>query len=452
MKQVRLGGAVGLLVALLLGGAPPSSHAQLFFASRPNPEFTIGPLLVRASVTPALGPVTVDVLWSLVIPPTRSAGEFEQDLYLLWPGPVTGDAGTGPPDPALARYVEARGFLVIDEGRLALFAEGLYQMESDVPPEPVKGGAPFVTFVRGGGPSGLTPPATYIRIPWTPKLANPAWRMDLRMTINGLIKPKKARWIENVFWGQRHVVSISFNEVRHGGLFPMYFEHRDRVVRLADDPAHLLINFADADHLKIDEVVPPASTRRMSEILESTEVVSLFLDRSGGLAPQELKVQFGYFRGFQAWAPIVIPMLFFILGNLAGPLVTRLVRRIAKGVAARVRVGRPGDPWGGRETGVVLSRDALARITPGETTYDEVVRLCGPEAEERQVFGSAERRTLVYRGRRVVPHRRRTFGWLATVSHWNVEHHEVEIEFEQDRVRDVQARVRNSRFAQPETG
>lgn len=452
MKQGLLSGAMGLLVALLLAGAPAPGHAQLFLASRPHPEFMIGPLFVRASVTPALGPVTVDVLWSLVIPPTRSAGEFEQDLYLLWPGSVTGDASAGPPDPALARYVEARGFVVIAEGRLALFARDLYQTGKDRPQEPVEGGAPFVTFVRAGGPLGLTSPGTYIRIPWTPKLANPTWLMDLRMTVSGLVKPKKASWVENVFRGQRYLISIGFNDVRHRALFPMYFEHRDRIVRLADDPSQLLMNFADADHLKIDEVAPQSSIRRMSESLESTEVVSLFLDKSEGLKPQMLTVQFGYFKGLQAWAPILIPMLFFILGNAAAPLLNRLLGRIVKGVTARVRVGRPSESWSGRETGVVLARDVLAGITPGETTYDEVVRLCGPEAEERQQLGSAERRTLVYRGRRVVPHRRRTFGWLSTVSHWDVEHHEVEIEFEQDRVRDVQARVRRSRFSHPESG
>ena len=34
---------------------------------------------------------------------------------------------------------------------------------------------------------------------------------------------------------------------------------------------------------------------------------------------------------------------------------------------------------------------------------------------------SGETRTLVYRGQRMVPHRRRSFGWFATVSHWEVE-------------------------------
>ena len=452
MRQGHFSGAMGLLVALLLAGAPAPGHAQLFLASRPHPEFTIGPLFVRASVTPALGPVTVDVLWSLVIPPTRSGSEVEQDLYLLWPGSVTGDASAGPSDPALARYVEARGLVVVAEGRLALFARDLYQVGKDRPREPVEGGAPFVTFVRTGGALGLSAPATYIRIPWTPKLVNPTWLMDLRMTINGLVKPMKASWVENVFRGERHLISIGFNDVRNRALFPMYLEHRHHVVHLADHPSQLLMNFADADHLKIDEVTPPSSIRRMSESLERTEVVSLFLDKSEGLKPQMLTVQFGYFKGLQAWALILIPMLFFILGNAAAPLLNRLLGRIVKGVTARVRVGRPSAPWSGRETGVVLPREVLGRLIPGETTYDEVLRVCGADAEERQQRGSAERRTLVYRGRRVVPHRRRTFGWLSTVSHWDVEHHEVEIEFEQDRVRDVQARVRRSRFSHPESG
>ncbi len=60
----------------------------------------------------------------------------------------------------------------------------------------------------------------------------------------------------------------------------------------------------------------------------------------------------------------------------------------------------------------------------------------------------SETRTLVYRGQRVVPHRRRSFGWLATVSHWDVEHQEVQIDFERDRVQDIHARIRRSRLTE----
>ena len=56
-----------------------------------------------------------------------------------------------------------------------------------------------------------------------------------------------------------------------------------------------------------------------------------------------------------------------------------------------------------QSTGVILSSAALDRITPGETTYQEVLRL------------------------------------------WDIEHHEVVIEFDGDHVRDLQADVRRMR-------
>jgi hypothetical protein len=59
---------------------------------------------------------------------------------------------------------------------------------------------------------------------------------------------------------------------------------------------------------------------------------------------------------------------------------------------------------------------------------------------------------VIYRGQRMVPHRGRRFGWFATVSHWDVEHHEVQIDFEQERVRDIQARIRRTRMSQSAAG
>ncbi|HWN92948.1 MAG TPA: hypothetical protein VNQ15_16125, partial [Verrucomicrobiae bacterium] len=85
-------------IAALLLVAPVAAEGQVFLASRPNPEFTIGPLFVRATVTPELSAVTLDVLWSLVIPPTRSGAAIQQDLYLLWPNSVGASAADGPPD------------------------------------------------------------------------------------------------------------------------------------------------------------------------------------------------------------------------------------------------------------------------------------------------------------------------------------------------------------------
>src|SRR5262249_32104123 len=218
--RARPGVIRALIAALLLVAAPGTAGAQVFRASWPNPEFMMGPLCVRVAVTPELG-VTLDVLWSLVIPPNKSGAAIAQDLYLLWPNSV-GMTTQGAPDPALAAYVTERGFTTIKEGRLPLFAQSLYRIGEEMPPEPVK----------GGGPLGLTSPVTYVRIPWTPLLANRTWLMDLRMDVTDIVKRRTATWIEDLFWGPHYALALTFNDVRPRALFPLYFEHRDRVVRL----------------------------------------------------------------------------------------------------------------------------------------------------------------------------------------------------------------------------
>jgi hypothetical protein len=438
------------LAALLLLAAPGAAHAQIFLATRPDPAFAIGPLFVQASVTPALGPIGVDVLFSVDVPPTRSAAEFAQDLFLIWPSALVGDPAAGPPDPALEKYLAARGLDVIDSGRVTLAARNLYRTDNAVADEPIPGGAPFATFVRDDTALGLSPPATWIRIPWDPKFANKVYLINLKLTTRGLVKAKPSTWVERTLWGPRHRFSLSFNETRHRAVFPMYFQHRERVLRLADEPAQLIINFASADRLKLDEMSPSAARRQLSETLESTDTVSLFLDRSEGLTPQVLSVQFGYFTGLQSWAPVLIPTFFFVLGNIAAVLVRNVAERLSKRWMGRVLFWRTRDEPRVRQQGVVLDPETVQRIVPGVTTYHEVLELCGSEVEEQSRLTDPGQRRLVYRGRRVVPRRRRAFGWLATVSHWDVEQHEVHIDLEHDVVRDVQARVTRSRLSVPE--
>jgi hypothetical protein len=438
-----------VLAALLSMAAPGAAHAQLFLASRPDPTFAIGPLFVQASVAPALGPVVVEVLFSVAVPPTKSAIDIEQDLLLVWPGAVVPDRAVGPPDPALEKYLATRGFDVIDSGRVALAARNLYRSDNAAA-EPIAGGAPFATFVRSNGALGLSPPATWVRIPWNPRFANKVYLIELRLTTRGLIKDKPSTWIERTFWGPRHRLSLSFNEIRHQAVFPLYFQHRDRVIRLGEDPAQLIVNFADADHLKVDEMSPQSARRQLSETLDSTDTVSLFLDRSEGITPQVLSVQFGYFTGLQSWAPVLIPTLFFVLGNVAAVLVRNVAERLSKRWTGRVLFWRGRDQPRVRQQGVVLDERTLGQIVPGMTTSEEVRRLCGVDVEEQSRLTDPGRRRLVYRGRRVVPQRRRAFGWLATVDHWAVEQHEVDIELERDVVRDVQARVTRSRLSVPE--
>jgi hypothetical protein len=438
-----------LLTALVLAAAPGAAHGQVFIATQPKPEFTIGPLFVRASVGPAPGPLEVSVLFSLVVPATVTGSAVAQDLYLLWPGEVDGELVPGAADPGLRRAVEDRGFQVAREGRLPLSARAVYAGRDRPKPEPIAGGAPFVTYTREAGPLGQGSPGSWIRIPWTPRLVDRTWLIELRMRLTGLRRVKQATWLENALWGERHVVTLSFNDVRTRTTFPMYLAYRDRVVHLADDPSQLTITFTDGDHLKIHEVYPGSSQRRSSETRRATEIVSAYLDPSEGIRPQILSVQFGYFTGWKAWSPLLFATAFFVLGNLAGPLITMLVKTVGARLQGRVRFGPSSGAPAQRETGTIVPRETLARISPGETTHAEILRLCGPDPEERERLSAPGRRTLVYRGRRVVPHGRRRFGWLATVNRWDIEHHEVEIELEGDRVRDVQAQVNRSTLSQP---
>ncbi len=428
---------------------PAAAPAQVFVASQPQPPFEIGPLFVRASVTPELGPLDVNVIWSVVVPPGRSAGSAEQDLYLLWPSALVGDPKLGPADPALDKYITQRGFTVTGSGRLTYTAQNLYRTGADRA-EPVRGGAPFVSFVRQDtGPLGNTTPASFIRIPWDPRALNRAYLMRLNMKASGVIRPKSGTWLEHSLWGNRYRLQVSFNEVRQRSLFRLYLEHRDRVVKLSEDPAQLIVDFAENDRLKIDELAPASASRQPSETRAKTERVSLFLDRSEGLVPQVLMVQFGYFSGLQSWAPVLIPVAIFAAGNVGGVLLRNIAERVSKRWAGRVGFWRQRPDETIRQTGVVLDRETLAQITPRTTTYEQVLQLCGRTVEERQMLNAPERRTLIYRGKRIVPRRRRVAGLLAAVTHWDVEEHETEIMLEHDIVRDVQAHVRRARHLEP---
>ena len=272
--------------------------------------------------------------------------------------------------------------------------------------------------------------------------------MELTLDAAGLIKPVKVGWAERLVRGSHYRVAIGFHEVRDRPLFPMYFAHRDRVVRLADAPAELVVQFPQSDRLKIDEVYPPTAIRRLSETLETTEVVSLFLDRSDGITPQQLAVQFGYFSRTQTVLLVAAPLLIFALGQAMGPLLGRGLLRLIDAVSARLQLG--GWRLGGRDRqqGVILPRETLERIAPGKTTREEVLRLCGTEMERQDQLSG--RTTLIYRGRRLVPEAHRVFGWLSTVRRWDVERHEVRIELDGDLVRDVQAEVRRYRLSAEE--
>jgi hypothetical protein len=265
------------------------------------------------------------------------------------------------------------------------------------------------------------------------------------MPIKDLINPRAATWIEELFWGRRWVLTLSSGSVGSLALYSMYFDHRDRVVRLAPDVSLLLATFADADHLRIEDITPGTATRRGSRVRAGTEVVSLTLVPSEGAVPQVLKVQFNYFTGRIAWRPIIVSAVLLLLSNLAGVLM--FGQQFAGALRGRLHIGRRRAVGTGRQTGVMLSPETLAAIRPGESMYADVLRLCGQPEEETELLRSPPRRRMVYRGRRTIPQRRLNLGWVATVNGWNAEDHEVVIELEGDRVRDVDCRIRRFRLS-----
>src|SRR2546421_10949180 len=69
-----------------------------------------------------------------------------------------------------------------------------------------------------------------------------------------------------------------------------------------------------------------------------------------------------------------------------------------------------------------LTSERLAEIKPGQSTYDDVVRLCGMPDEQHRRASAGERYTLVYRATHRRPERGLSVGWLTAVRHRSEEH------------------------------
>src|SRR4029434_6136421 len=113
--------AAALLVVTLVTAG--SVEAQVRFSSRPRSGLVVTPLFVVANLASDASDaadVPVEVMFSLMVPAGRSALEFEQDLYLLWPGEVVGIDTTGSID--LPADVAAQ-VTVIRRGRVRVQAQ-----------------------------------------------------------------------------------------------------------------------------------------------------------------------------------------------------------------------------------------------------------------------------------------------------------------------------------------
>jgi hypothetical protein len=225
--------------------------------------------------------------------------------------------------------------------------------------------------------------------------------MRVHFVAKALVKPKPTTWLGRTVSGPRNTVTLGFYDVGAPAMFSMYYWQRDNVLPVAS-PARLVANFARADRLAIDEMFPPAARREPSPSQPSTDVVSLFLER--GFAERVT-------RRFSGW----------------------------------LQLGRQRASVSEVDTGTVIPRDRLAAIVPGETTYEELLRPAGTQMEVREDFAMPRRKTLIYRGRRDVPHRRWAWSWLAAVSYWDVERHEVEIVVDEGVVQNIQVRIDRAR-------
>ncbi len=396
---------------------PAPGHGQVFLASRPHPDFLIGPLFVVAGVSPGVPDVTVNLSWSLTTGPVTRKADMEQDLYLLWPSEIV-EGGTAPgrAEPQLIREVEARGLSVVSSGHLVLRRRDRLQLGTTALGEPIAVTPSFVNFTRPGGQTGVV---TYIKIPWTSSMADPLSIVTLVLPLKGLIVPKAGTWLEDLFWGRRQVLTIGFGDLGPPvlGLFALYYERRDRIVHLARDYSLLIANFGDSDHLKIEEISPASAVRRQSRVRAGGEVVALTLLPSQDATTQSLRVQYHYFTGRINWRPIVISAVILLVTNSAGVLM--LSTDVSRRIRRRRRARRRFEAAAASPNGGVPSRESLVTLIPVGTRYDEVVSRFGRPDEEHERVTPPGRRTLLYRA-----------------NHGPV-HHEVAIELYDDRVREV---------------
>jgi hypothetical protein len=389
MSRARLRRALpriaALCVAAIAGAAP--AHAQVFLASQPHPQFSIGPLFIVTVVQPDLTTVA-NVSFSLTLRPNVTDVEIDGDLFLLWPAEVSAANLPGAADPTLGQELERRGFAVLSSGRLALRSRDRMVVGTGAQGDPIEPGASFVTFNRRTAAAQFGG-ATYVKIPWTSKLVDSLNVVTLVLPLRGLILQKPATWLEETFWGRRWVLTVGFGDLGSPAqaLYPFYFEQRERAVPLAREFSQIVANFTNSDHLRIESIAPAGATRRPSRVRAGNEVVTLPLNPVDSTA-QNVKVEFSYFWGWIAWRPIVVSAILLLLSNVAGALM------FGREVFTTMRARRRAQRLARRRRPPI--EDATCTLAPG-LTYDQVVERFGVPDEEHVEIVPNGRRTVVYR-------------------------------------------------------
>jgi len=148
-------------------------------------------------------------------------------------------------------------------------------------------------------------------------------------------------------------------------------------VKLAEDPAQLLVNFASADRPEDRRAVSGLARGQLSEPRQH-RTVSLFLDRSEGLQRGGAGAdhsQSATLSGLQSWAPLLIPAL-FSRSHGAGVLVRNVAERLtALGGTAAIRSVK-GSAEGCARRGSCSTRRCYAGSCRADH-HEEVLRLLG---------------------------------------------------------------------------
>jgi hypothetical protein len=241
--------------------------------------------------------------------------------------------------------------------------------------------------------------------------------VTLALPLRGLVVRKATTWLNDLFWGPRHVITTGFGDLGPPslGLFAFYYERRDRIVHLAREYSLVIANFADSDHLKIEEITPATAVRRQSRVRAGAEVVALTLLPAQDATAQSLRVQFHYFSGAINWRPVVISALILLVTNFAGVLM------LSSDVSRRIKRRRRRRRFeaAAAANGTAPSRETLITLIPAGTRYEEVIARLGRPDEEHERVTPPGRRTLLYQ---------RANG---------AAEHEVAIELRDDRVTEV---------------
>ena len=197
-----------------------------------------------------------------------------------------------------------------------------------------------MTFGDGGAVRGAIG-ATVIRIPWVPELGSPDWLVRLEIPVRDIIVPRPVTWIEDLFWGRWYVVTLAFGDLESLALYPFYFGVRDRVMPVAGDFSLLLIDFADARRLRVDETIPAIGAPTGGRGLAMTARRSPSrLAPSRGLLSQLLKVHFTYAPQRLPARPLLISAALVVLGGTLRWLFTPAMALIGRAWRGRVLLGR----------------------------------------------------------------------------------------------------------------